>query len=296
MSSIPTIREIMGPLATPLTTDMTLEDAEKTLRRRRLFVAPVATPGGNIVACLNDFQLLKCFVKRSQNPQLTVLGNFLTDMETVILVKEEQLITEAFRHMIEASSHRIFVTDKAGALVGSVSPMDMMPFMRGEANDPSRRGLSKEDLGSENGFYYRFFMDAPILMYSLDFEGMIVAANRMLHLVLGYNEGTLIGRTMRDLYPEQSHQDVINGLAKIQNEGYHHPVNVLLTRKDSKLVKADLMTMLRHNDKGVPTGTLTVGVLSEQGQSFDYLKRGASLFKSNEPFVLDETPSPPASA
>jgi hypothetical protein len=92
---------------------------------------------------------------------------------------------------------------------------------------------------------------------------------------------------LRDLYPTTSHEDAFNGLMKIRQIGYHPQVNVSMVMKNQELVKVDVVTLLRYDEKGMPAGTVTVGHVEEKLMN-DVVKEVARALKpraTEEPSV-----------
>lgn len=264
-----------------LRSDRTLEEAEQFLREHRAVAVPVVTPGGNLVAVLTDFQLLKCFLKRSQQtPNLLFVGNYLSEMDPVKTIDEDESILEAFRQMVASPNHRIIVV-KANQITGMLEPSDLFSVMsekepkKGER--PTKRRTRSEEAAAVP-MESLMLAQAPATVHAVDFGGTIQYANKFVHILLGYDDGELIGKTLRDLYPTTSHEDAFNGLLRIRQIGYHAQVNVSMVMKNQELVKIDVVTLLRYDDKGMPAGTVTIGHLDEKAMN-EQLKITARALK-----------------
>ncbi|MBX2987329.1 MAG: CBS domain-containing protein [Bdellovibrionaceae bacterium] len=128
-ANVPLVGELMSPAPPNLRSDRTLEEAAQFFRENRVSVAPVITPAGNFVAVMSEFQLVKFFLKRSQEtPNNLFVGNYVNDMEPPKIIEELQTVTEAFRQMVEAPSRRVFVL-RAGQIVGVVEPNVLYDFL-----------------------------------------------------------------------------------------------------------------------------------------------------------------------
>jgi PAS domain S-box-containing protein len=123
--------------------------------------------------------------------------------------------------------------------------------------------------------YQQMFRDSPYLMHFVDLNGKIIVANRMIHYVLGYDDGELVGRTLRDLYPPENYLKAMEGLETVKKLGYHPLVNVVMKKKDGELVRIDIASTVRKDDKGQPEGTITVGRLSDSYRMLNFLQRAS---------------------
>ena len=127
--AVMTVENFMSPLAFTLSTDQSLDEAEKFLRENKMSIAPLVSARGHVVAVVTDFRLLKCFLKRSQTSiELSTLGNYLTEFEGVISIRNTENIIEGFKKMIQSPSHRVFVMDKEERVIGCLEPMGLFEF------------------------------------------------------------------------------------------------------------------------------------------------------------------------
>lgn len=282
MSGVPLVSEILSPVTVTLRTDRTLDEALNFLRDYGVGAAPVLTPGGNLVGVVTEFHLLRCFLKKNQStPAMNLLGNYLNELEGVVVIKDSETVSEAFRRLLQSPSRRVFVTDADEKLYGMVEPRDFFGMVAPAAEKSSRKRSRLRADGTDQPATVEelLFAGAPCTLHSLDFNGKIVAANFALHNLLGYLDGELVGKTLKELYPVQYHEDTTAALVKVREAGYHAPVNSAFARKDQQLVKIDLVTMLRYDDHGVPAGTVTAGWLPEQGKMAEFLVQLAEAIR-----------------
>ena len=64
-------------------------------------------------------------------------------------------------------------------------------------------------------------------------------ANEMLHAVLGYEYGELIGKTIFDIYPKHSHKKAEAGIKQIFEKGYHKIVTASMIDKNKEEIEVE---------------------------------------------------------
>lgn len=267
----------------------TLAEAAQFFASHKLTTVPVTGEGGRIIGVLSDFHLLRALLKsRQETGPGATLKDVKEELDPVVTIHEDDSIVSAFRLMVQSPNHRIYAMH-GDRLCGALSPKDVILFMAGvkdrneqimdelvqkqietilrELND-TRRRLTE---------YQAMFHDAPYLMHSVDLSGKVTAANRMIHFVLGYDDGELIGKSLRQLYPPENYQQAMQGLDTVTKLGFHPVVNAVMVKKDAGLVRVDIASTLKSDDKGVPVGTITVGRLSDTYRMINYLQRAAQV-------------------
>jgi PAS domain S-box-containing protein len=286
----PTVKAFMSQVLFSLDESTTLEDAAQFFAAHKLTTTPVVKSTGDILGVLSDFQLLRLLLRaRQEGKKKTSLGDVKEELDPVVTVHEDDSIVEAFRMMIQSPNHRIY-TLQANRLSGALSPKDLLLYMAGikekgthvldsivqkqletiikELND-TRRLLSD---------YQQMFHDSPYLMHSVDMTGKIINANKMIHYVLGYEEGELVGKSLRNLYPASAFKKAMQGLETVRALGFHPLVNVVMVKKDGESIRIDVASTLKKDDKGNPEGTITVGRLSDSYRMLNYLQKAAQLY------------------
>jgi PAS domain S-box-containing protein len=96
------------------------------------------------------------------------------------------------------------------------------------------------------------------MMHSVNSQGFIQMANEMLHAILGYEYGELIGKTIYDLYPKRNHEKAQEGIKTIMSQGYHSIVKSEMVRKDGSHVSVELASRALEDPWKNPIGTITV--------------------------------------
>lgn len=282
----PTVKQFMSQVLLVCGDDMTLHDAAQFMTSHKLTTVPVVSKSGDVTGVLTDFHLLRGLLRARSEANIKKLSDIKDELDPVVTIHEDDSIVTAFRMMIQSPNHRIYAlhNDK---LTGAVSPKDLLLYMAGVKNKSEQvmdsmvqkqiESILKElhDTRRLLSDYQQMFHDSPYLMHSVDLNGKIIAANRMIHFVLGYDDGELIGRTLRQLYPPENYKKAIEGIDTVKKLGFHPLVNVTMVKKDGDLVRIDVASTLRKDDKGNPEGTITVGRLSDSYRMLNFLQRAA---------------------
>lgn len=283
----PTVHQFMSQVLFTLEDDLSLSEAARFYTSHKLTTVPVLNKSGEILGVLTDFQLLR-FLLRARGEQSELqLSKFQDELDPVVTIAEDESIVNAFRLMIQSPNHRIYAVS-SGKLTGALSPKDLLLYMAGVKEKETSQVI--DDIVQKQiesillelhetrrmlSDYQQMFHDAPYLMHSVDMAGNIIAANRMLHFVLGYEDGELVGKSMKLLYPPENHKKALKGLDTVKALGFHPLVNVVMVKKDGDVVRADIATTLKKDSKGKPQGTITVGRLSDSYRMLNYLQSTA---------------------
>jgi len=267
---------------------MSLSKVAEFFAQHKLTTVPVVTHEGDIIGVISDFQLLRLLLRDKAETKKKTVGDYWEELDPVVTIGEEESIVNAFRLMIQSPNHRIY-TIRDGQLTGALSPKDFLLYMAGGRNataqaiDPNVQkqieSILKElhDTRKKLSDFQSMFNDSPFLMHSVDMKGKIVAANRMIHFVLGYNEGELVGKTLRQLYPPETYKSALEGLETIASLGFHPLVNAVMVKKDGSIVRVDIATTLKKDSKGSAEATITVGRLSDSYRMVNFLQRAAQV-------------------
>ncbi len=283
----PTVKQFMSQVLLVCEDDMPLNDAAQFMTSHKLTTVPVVSKAGDVVGVLTDFHLLRALLRARSEASIKTLADVKDELDPVVTIHEDDSIVTAFRMMIQSPNHRIYAlhNDK---LTGAVSPKDLLLYMAGVKNKTEAvmdsmvqkqiETILKElhDTRRLLSDYQQMFQDSPYLMHSVDLNGKIIAANRMIHFVLGYEDGELIGRSLRQLYPPENFRKAMEGIDTVQKLGFHPLVNVTMVKKDGDLIRVDVASTLRKDDKGNGEGTITVGRLSDSYRMLNFLQRAAS--------------------
>jgi PAS domain S-box-containing protein len=287
-ASTPIVRHFMSQVLFTLENDLSLVETAQFFHSHKLTTVPVLKKNGEILGVLTDFQLLRCLIRaKGANPQAKI-GDFESELDPVVTIQESESIVNAFRLMIQSPNHRIYAVNAEDKLTGALSPKDLLLYTAGVTKETGHviddivqkqiESILKElhDTRRMLSDYQQMFHDAPYLMHSVDMSGNIIAANRMLHFVLGYEDGELIGKSIKELYPPENHKKAMKGLDTVKALGFHPLVNVTFIKKDGDQIRADIASTLKKDAKGNPEGTITVGRLSDSYRMLDYLQKAVN--------------------
>lgn len=287
-----TVKNLMSTSPVLLNDGLTLDEAEAIFAENHLTAAPVLAADNKVCGVITDFHLVKFLLKRVQDQKRNLVRDYIDELDPVILIREDDPITNAFRLMIQSPNHRVFATTEEGIISGALSPKDLIPFLAGDSkkrlsakaeltNAQNKiQKLVEELLATKHDLveYQKFFDNSPFMMHSIDTDGNIVMANHMLHLVLEYPYPELIGKHVTTLYPYQNHKEAAEGLNRIMASGFHPLVSTLMVKKDSSLVKVDLASTVKSDENGLAIGTITIAKLSDSQNMLETLKKAAYLF------------------
>ena len=95
-------------------------------------------------------------------------------------------------------------------------------------------------------------------MHSVNPKGEIQMANEILHKVLGYEYGELIGKTIFDLYPKENHKKAQAGIQTILHKGFHQVIQAQMITHDKSVIDVEMASRALTDQKGVAVGTITV--------------------------------------
>ena len=286
----PAVKSFMSRVLFTLEETTTMEEAAQFFAAHKLTTVPVISSEGLILGVLSDFQLLRFLLRSRQESQNGLqLKDIRDELDPVVTIHEDDSIVAAFRLMIQSPNHRIY-TVHDGKLTGALSPKDLLLYMAGvkEKNSEMLDSMVQRQIETilkelhETrrllSDYQKLFQDSPYLMHSVDLNGRIINANRMIHSVLGYEDGELIGRSLRQLYPPENFKSAMEGLDRVKVLGFHPLVNVVMLKKDGDAVRIDIASTLKKDAKGNPEGTITVGRMSDSYRMLNYLQKTAQLY------------------
>lgn len=288
-TKIPTVKMFMSQVLFTLEDATTLANAAQFFTSHKLTTVPVTSNEGGITGVLTDFHLLRALLKARQEPERDLcLRDIKEELDPVVTVHEDDSIVAAFRLMVQSPNHRVYALN-GDHLTGALSPKDVLLYMAGIKDRSDQvtdamvqkqiEAILKElhDARRQLSEYHQMFHESPYLMHSVDLSGKIIAANRMIHFVLGYEDGVLVGKSLRQLYPPENFKQALEGLHTVTKLGFHPVVNTSMVKKDGTLVRVDIASTVKTDDKGAPIGTITVGRLSDTYRMVNYLQRAAHL-------------------
>jgi PAS domain S-box-containing protein len=290
----PTVKDLMSPDPISVRLSMPLDEVGQIFSKHRLTAVPVLDQYNSPQGVITDFMLVKMFIRKSADKKDGKLSSFIQEIDPLFSIEEHEPLHNAFKLMLQSPNHRLFVI-KNKAIVGALSPKDLVPYLCGDG--VHKQSISEElalaqkvirklmlDLASAKKnlvSYQKFFDESPFMMHSVDWNGNIVMANKMLHFTLGYNDQELIGKKLTDLYSHQNHKRALSGLETIKNLGFHPPLSTLMARKDQTILKVDVASMIRRDEKGASVGTISITRLTDSINMMEILAQAAHVFGMN---------------
>jgi PAS domain S-box-containing protein len=269
-----TARDVMTHDPYCLDGQMDVQEAVEFFLDRHVSSAPVLDSKGHVLGQLAELDLMRAFVMRKvQDTHFRKVADFQRFLQKPSFVKATTLLPEIVAQLMHTPLHRVLVSAGDGALVGIISPKDVLRALNGEEAHPSamKKRLTEleaqvKDLGGQlksasSGLdkYRQLFESNPSMMHSVDSHGTILLANPAIHEFLGYAPGELIGKTVFDLYPETIHDLIRQGLKEVVTSGHHKFEYTSLLRKNGSVVRVEVISsaLYDHDAKFVGTVTLT---------------------------------------
>lgn len=252
-----TAKEIMIHATPTLPFDTSVEDAVEFMKSNPHHFAAVMASEDRYHGVLTEAGMVRTYLRYQSKPSRDVLIHYRDLLEPAQLIQQNEIFPEIVKKIMTAVGNRVFVIDDSGKAIGHITAKDILPMFSkfGKSKHPTS---ATEELRSELYLYESFFEKSPFMMHSVDHKGNILMANEMLHAMLGYPYGELIGRTIFDLYPKEVHELAEKGIKTIFAKGFHKVVKSSMLHKNGSKVEVELMSRALHDQKDQPIGTITV--------------------------------------
>ncbi len=267
-----TANEIMTSNPLMLGSGTDILEAVEFFNKHHITTAPVQNPLGEILGLLTEIDLVKALVHYRAKGDYSKVIHAQDLFEPVFFVDEYDDVAAVLKSIIRAPSHRVLVKNTKAKIVGIISPKDLLRSIQGGGN-MSRvvvdevRQLQKElddlrgrmqEMSNYLSTYDTVFQSGLFGLHSADRKGTIIFANERLHQTLGYAPGEIIGKTIFDLYPRESHDEARAGLKRVQEEGRHALTLSTMLCKDNEPLKVDLASAALKDEVGRFIGTFTI--------------------------------------
>lgn len=252
-----TAEEIMLKNTPTLAFDSSVDKAIDFMNANLHHFAAVIASEDRYQGVLTEGAMVRIYLRYQANPKKEALIFYRDVFEPLQLIHKSADFSEIVKKIMTAVGNRVFVIDDAGKVVGHITAKDILPLISkgGKTRHPL---TAPEELLSELYLYESFFEKSPFMMHSVDRNGRIFMANEILHSMLGYAYGELIGKTIFDLYPKSAHLEAAKGIETIFDKGFHKVVRGAMIRRDGSLLNVELMSRALHDQKDQPVGTITV--------------------------------------
>jgi PAS domain S-box-containing protein len=253
-----TAYELMNKITPSLAFDSTVIDAIEFFEKSAQPFVVVVAGKDRIHGVLTEGNLVRMYLRFQSQPGKEALILYRDCFEPVQLILHTEPFAEVVKKVMTALGNRVFVIDSQGQLIGHITAKDVLPFISGRKESKPLGGAAFDELRSQMYLYESFFSKSPLMMHSVNPQGFIQMANEMLHKVLGYEYGELIGKTIYDLYPVENHEKAQKGIQTILAQGYHKIVKAQMVKKDASLFDVELASRALEDPWNNPIGTVTV--------------------------------------
>lgn len=163
----------------------------------------------------------------------------------------------------------------AGALFGGlVLTLGMSLLLRAQvrertaqlaarSDDLERRIAEKKEaeaaLVESEGRYRSFYLNTPVMLYSLDREGKLVSASSLLLENLGYSTTEMIGRENAELLTEESRRHWSHmAVTEFERNGAIRDFPLQMVKKDGEIIDVLLSAIAERDEKGETVHALCV--------------------------------------
>lgn len=256
-----------------ISSESDVQEAVEFFLKQHVGSVPVVGDDQKVIGHLSELGLMKAFVKRkvAGTHRLRVI-DFKDVFVTPKFVVPSTPLVEVVKGIAQCPLHRVLVQKESGRLVGIISPKDVLRALSGDLSQTGRmqvkllelekevNKLSEQLNETQRSFdnYAMLFDSAGYMMHSADKDGKILFANQRLHERLGYNEGSLIGRSVYDLYAPHVHDEIKIGLEKVAQFGRHELVYSTYLRKNGQPLRVEVVSSSLKDGSGHFIGTFTI--------------------------------------
>lgn len=251
-------KNIMHRQTPVLSFDTTIPEAIEFLKNCNEGFAAVQASPERLHGVLTEAPLMQIFLRYQAQPARETLIEHRDLFEPAQLTHEDEYLPEIVKKVVTAVGHRVFVINRAGEVVGYITAKDVLPYFSPKGPEIAGDKKPMENWKSDLYLFETFFSKSPFMMHSVNKDGVIQMANEILHTVLGYEYGELIGKTIFDLYPESAHTKAEAGIKTIFSKGYHKVVNGKMVHKKGKAIDVELVSRALTNQFSETIGTMTV--------------------------------------
>jgi PAS domain S-box-containing protein len=270
---------IMTPNPLFLASGMDLDEAAEFFLKYGITSAPVQNPLGEILGHMTEFDIVKALVHSRARPEMKKVAHAEEFFEPATFVEDIDDIATVVRQMIKSPVHRVLVRNGVGVMIGIISPKDLLKSIHG--GDKTGKVVADEvkalqlelmqlrsrvtEMSSYLQTYDTVFQSGLFGLHSADKTGRISFANERLHMMLGYNPGELIGKSIFDLYAQPYHEEARMGLKKIIADGRQSASRSVMLKKGAEEFPVDIASAGLKDELGRIIGTFTIS--RKQGEA-----------------------------
>ncbi len=246
-------KDLMRPQVPVVNFDLSITAALSVLKEQKTTFALVQASPDRFHGVLTQARLVPIFIRYKAQPAKDLLIHYREFLEPVQLVQEIEPLHQVLRKLVGAVGHRLFVINDQQHVIGCILPEDVLPVLA-----PQQGSIEVEEARKDLPMYENFFEGSPFMMHSVNSQGIIQLANQILHKILGYEFGELVGKTIFQLYAPENHAPAAQGLKSIFEKGYYKVIHSQMLRKDGTSIEVELVSRALKDQSGRIVGTLTV--------------------------------------
>jgi PAS domain S-box-containing protein len=252
-------RDVMRKDTPSLSFDQTVSEAINFLKRHTDSFVAVKASEDRYQGVLTEANLVRIFLRLQNHPDKQALIFYRDCFEPLQLIQEGEKFPEIVKKIMTSVGNRVFVIDEESKVVGHITARDILPYFTAKGIELGKDVMPSlvETLKSELYLYESFFEKSPFMMHSVTSNGVIQMANEILHSILGYSYGELIGRTIFDLYPKENHKKAEEGIRTILDQGFHSVVVAQMITKTGGIVDVEMASRALVDQANKPIGTMT---------------------------------------
>jgi PAS domain S-box-containing protein len=264
-------KDLMAAGAPSISFDQTVIEAIEYLKTHPTGFVAVKATEDRYQGVLTEGNLVRIFLRSQSQPDKQALIFYRDCFEPMQLIHQDEEFPEIVKKIMTAVGNRVFVIDGVGVIVGHITAKDILPaFVNQSAGQRSAGDAATQQpavalpshqlemMKSELYLYESFFEKSPFMMHSVNPDGEIQMANEILHAVLGYPYGELIGKTIFDLYPKENHKKAQAGIKTILHDGFHSVIQAQMITRNHSVIEVEMASRALTDQTGVAVGTITV--------------------------------------
>ena len=269
-------KDLMKRQTPMISFDGTVNEAIQDLSQSEYdFAVVVASTQDRIQGVITEAILMRIYLKYQTQTDKDALIFYRESFEPAQLVLENEEFPMVVKKVMTAVGHRVFVINETGQVVGFIRAKDILPYF----NDNFKLAKAGQKIAMPNSnelqsdlyLFETFFTQSPFLMHSVNKEGIIQMANEMLHRVLGYEYGELIGLPVFAIYPKENHDKVREGLENIFQKTYVKVIQADMVKKDRTHIMVEMMSRALLDQNKEVIGTITVSRPQDMAYLMDCL-------------------------
>jgi PAS domain S-box-containing protein len=256
-----TAKEIMHRATPVLAFDCSIPDAIDYFRTSAFDFAVVQASADRFHGVLTEGILMRIYLRYKTHPQKEALIHYREHFEPAQLIHQNEPFSEIVKKIVTAVGNRVFVINEKSAVIGYIKAKDILPFFSSTKTKNETAPVASadpSDIQSHLYLYENFFTQSPFMMHSVNRKGEIQMANEILHRVLGYEYGQLLGKTVFDLYPQNVQKKVAESLSQIIESGSHKIVLGQMVHQSGDLIEVEMVSRALTDQIGTVIGTVTI--------------------------------------